>query len=431
MKKQLIKEISDINRLLKNEQKINQDTTNEINILEQEIKPIEDKINNIMEKNNEKNKNPKLSILEKKYENAMKKNRETIIIEYNLSQYQKESENKESELQKIYKDLLDKDTKNEELIEKKTNELLDEYDKVQRYFPDEKKQEQYVISPEKMSLFMFSKITMEIDFMNVIRKQTKATKIKNDKILREIDIYLKRLHTMRSKKESSGAEMSTAAAKNSSHLEKKNYLLQQIENLNNNTNANMNNEDSISSISMELETNLDLDNLPSNDESLRFIDRVFDIKSNIKPIKNKLKPDYYPPCASVQKDKTKKVEPIKIERPIDYKSKSENMEKEINEIKNEFEKKKKKIEVIKEKRKKIEEDNVKKEDNLKHANMKIKIIKDQIDFIKKQIEDFKVNKEEGEYYKLYSINNIINNRNYYLYNINNANNISDLETFRK
>jgi hypothetical protein len=430
MKKQLIKEIFDLNKVLKNEQKKNQDNNNELNHLEQEIKPIEDKINNIIEKKNENDKIPKLSTLDKLYETSMKKNREKIFIEYNLSQFQKENDNKEAKLQKYFKDFLDKETKNDELIEKKTNELLDEYDKVQRYFPDEKKQEQYVISPETMSIHMFSKITTEIDFMNLIRKQTKNTKIKNDKIQREIDLYLKKLYTLRSKKDSSLAEMSTAAAKNSSHLEKKNYIFQQFENINNNTNCNLNNEDSISSISMELETNLDLDNLPSNDESLRFIDRVFDIKSNIKPIKNKLKTDYFPPTAS--KEKTRKAEPIKIERPVDYKTKGENLEKEINEIKNEIEKKKKKMEDLKEKRKKIEEDNINKEDNLKHAYMKIKIIKDQIDFIKKQIEDFNKNKENGEYYKIYSINNIINNRNYYLYNINNANNnISDLETFRK
>ena len=430
MKKQLIKEIIDLNKFLKNEQKKNQDNTNELNHLEQEIKPIEDKINNIIEKMNENDKIPKLSTLDKLYETSMKKNKEKIFIEYNLSQFQKENDNKEEKLQKYYKELIDKETKNDELIEKKTNELLDEYDKVQRYFPDEKKQEQYVISPETMSIHMFSKITTEIDFMNLIRKQTKNTKMKNDKILREIDLYLKKLHTLRSKKDSSLAEMSTAAAKNSSHLEKKNYIFQQIENINNNTNCNINNEDSISSVSMELETNLDLDNLPSNDESLRFIDRVFDVKSNIKPIKNKLKAEYFPPTAS--KEKTRKAEPIKIERPVDYKTKSENLEKEVNEIKDQIEKKKKKMEDVKEKRKKIEEDNINKEDNLKHACMKIKIIKDQIDFIKKQIEDFEKNKENGEYYKIYSINNIINNRNYYLYNIINANNnMSDLETFRK
>ena len=81
---------------------------------------------------------------------------------------------------------------------------------------------------------------------------------------------------------------------------------------------------------------------------------------------------------------------------------------------------------------KIEEENIKKEDNLKHALMKIKIINDQIEVIQKQIEDFQINKENGEYFRMYSICNIINNKYYYLYNINSANNnLSDLETFRK
>ena len=131
-------------------------------------------------------------------------------------------------------------------------------------------------------------------------------------------------------------------------------------------------------------------------------------------------------------EKTKKAEPIKIERPIDYHSKKNEIEKGIDIIKKDIENKRRRFEEIKEKRKRIEEENLKKEDNLKHALMKITIIKDQIDVIKKQIEDFKLNKNKGDYFRMYSISNIINNRNYYLYNINNANNnISDLETFRK
>ena len=434
MKKQLIKEITDINKFFKNEQKIKQETNTELINLEHEINSIEEKIKILITKKNEYNKIPKISTLDKLYQGSIKKNKEITFIEYNLSKYQKENEIKEAKLQKNFKDLIEKECKNDELIEKKINELTDEYEKVQRYFPDEQKQEQYIISPETMSIHMFSKIITEIDFMNVIRKHTKSIKISNDKILKEIDLYLKKLYTIKSKKESSAAAEMSTAAKNSSHLERKNYIFQQFENLNNNININNmnNNEESISSISMELETNLDLDKLPSDDESLRFIDRVFDIKSNIKPIKNKIKTDYFPPCASVPKEKTKKAEPIKIERPIDYKAKNENIEKEIEIIKKDIENKRKIIEEIREKRIKIEEDNIKKEDNLKHAFMKVKIIQDQIDVIKKQIEDFKLNKENGEFFRIYSINNIINNRNYYLYNINNANNnISDLETFRK
>ena len=156
---------------------------------------------------------------------------------------------------------------------------------------------------------------------------------------------------------------------------------------------------------MEIETNLNLDNLPSDDESLRFIDKVFDIKSNIKPIKNKIKTQFFPPSASIPMEKTKKAEPIKIERPVDYKEKKENIEKKIEILKKEIEEKKAKIESFKTKRIKIEEDNNKKEENLKHANMKIKIIKDQIDVIKKQIEEFEENKnnDKYEYLRMFSI----------------------------
>ena len=59
-------------------------------------------------------------------------------------------------------------------------------------------------------------------------------------------------------------------------------LLQQLEVINklntNNNNNNIDENDTTSSISMEIETNINLDNLPSDDESLRFIDKVFDTK---------------------------------------------------------------------------------------------------------------------------------------------------------
>ena len=436
MKKQIIKEVLDINKLLKNEQKIKNEQLNEINNLEKEIKVIEEKIQLKIKDKNKYNKIPQLSTLNKLYEESIKKNNEKTFIEHNLIGFKKDNENKESKLQKYFKDLKDKETKNDEKIEKKIDELVDEYERIQGKFPFEQRQEQYIISPESMSIHMFSKIITEIDFMDVLKKHTKNIKIKNEKILKEIESYLRKLYTLKSKKESSAAAEMSTAAKNSSHLEKKNYLLQQIENINiNQINLNSNNndlQDSMSSISMEIETNLNLDKLPSDDESLRFIDRVFEVKSNIKPIKNKIKTQFFPPSASVPMEKTKKAEPIKIERPIDYHSKKNEIEKGIDIIKKDIENKKRRFEEIKEKRKRIEEENLKKEDNLKHALMKITIIKDQIDVIKKQIEDFKLNKNKGDYFRMYSISNIINNRNYYLYNINNANNnISDLETFRK
>ena len=432
MKKQLIKEIIDINKLLKNEQKLKKESTDEIIKKEGEIQLIEEKIKSVIKDIKQYNEIPKLSTLTKLYETYNKTNKEKAFIENNLIKFKKENESKEQQLQKYFKELIDKETKNDEIIAKKIEELTEEYDKVEKKFHDDKKQDQYIISPETMSIHMFSKITTEIEFMDLLKKQTKTIKAKNDKILKEIEANFKKLKSVKSKKESSMAELSTAA-KNSSHLEKKNYIIKELDNLNNN-NININNnndQDSISSISMEIETNLNLDKIPSDDESLRFIDRVFDVKSNIKPIKNKLKTQFFPPSASIPLEKSKKAEPIRIERPIDYKSKKEIIEKEVDSIKIDIENKKRKIEEIKEKRKKIEEENLKKEDNIKHADMKIKIIRDQIDYIKNQMEDFKLNKEFGQYYRMFSISNIINNKNYYLYNINNSNNISDIETVLK
>ena len=434
MKKQLIKEVLDLNKLLKKEEKIKNQSNNEIFNLEQEMKIIEEKIKATIKDKNEYDKLPKLSTLNKLYEKSKKENKEKNFIENNLIDFKKENAKKESKLEKQLKDLKEKEIKNSQLIEKKIDELAYEFERIQRHSPEDQKQEQYIISPETMSIHMISKISTEIDFMNTIRNQTKNIKLQNEKILKEIESHLRKLYTIKSKKESSAAELSTAA-KNSSHLKDKNYIFQQFENISNN-NRNINSitnevQDTTSSISMEIETNLNLDNLPSDDESLRFIDKVFDIKSNIKPIKNKLKAHFFPPSASVPMEKTKKVEPIKIERPIDYKEKKEKVEKEVEILQKEIDIKKRKMEEIKEKRKKIEEENLTKEDNLKHACMKIKIIKDQIDEIKKQIEEFNINKENADYSRMFSICNIINNRNYYLYNINNANNISDLETFRK
>ena len=190
-------------------------------------------------------------------------------------------------------------------------------------------------------------------------------------------------------------------------------------------------------MSLEIETNLNLESLPSNDESLRFIDKVYDTKSNIKPIKNNYEEKkYYPPSASIPKEKTKKAQPIKVEKPLDYKTRNRQLDNDINKIKNEIEDKKINIENFKGKRKKIEEENIKKEQNLKHANTKIKIITDEINIIKKQIDEFKkckknnINNNNNEYCRMYSICNIINNKNYYLSNIND-NTLSKVNTLKK
>ena len=217
-------------------------------------------------------------------------------------------------------------------------------------------------------------------------------------------------------------------------MENKDYILQKLEfinNLNAKTNIENNENKSDSSISMEFETNLNLDELPS-DESLRFIDKVFDIKSNVKPIKIELKTSMYPPNATIPKEQTKKVEPIKIEKPVDYKSKENDIINKIDIIKKEIEDKKNKIEEIKNKKTKIDEKNKTSITTLNQILIKIKIIKSQIDIIKDQIEDFSNNKKNGKYYRIFSINNIINNRIYGSNNNNEDNNfLYDMDTLRK
>ena len=119
---------------------------------------------------------------------------------------------------------------------------------------------------------------------------------------------------------------------------------------------------------------------------------------------------------------------------MDYKIRNEQIEKEIDIIKNEIEEKKMEIGNFKEKRKKLEEENSKKKQNLKHACTKIKIIQEQISVLSSQIEEFKKyqkNKNNKECCNMYSICNIINNKNYYLNNVINFNDNSNLNTLRK
>ena len=285
-----------------------------------------------------------------------------------------------------------------------------------------------------MSICLESKISNEIYFLTKLKMFTNDTKLTNQKILKEIDSNVKTLVILNSKKDSSSnAELSTGV-KNSSLLSKHNAFLQQIEVINN-INMNNNNEEeneSMSSISMELETNLNLNELPSDDESLRFIDKVFDIKSKIKPIKNNLKSIISPLTTSKIKIKksSKKVEPIKIEKPINYKQKEEEIIEEIDIIKKDIENKRNKIEEIKNKKKNLEKELNINKNNLNQALIKIKIIKDKIEFLQKQKDDLSTNNKKGKLFRLISINNIINNRNYCLID-NNDNSIYDKETFRK
>ena len=448
MKKQLIKEITDINKLIKNEQKNKLDLDLKIESLELEINSIEEKFKSQISDSNNYENYPKISKLKKLYETSLRKNQEKTFIQYNLSSFQKENELKEKNLQKKIHELVEKENKNQILIEKKIEELNNEITKVEHYFSSDKKQEKYIIPPETMSLHLISKINSEIDFMQALKEKTNSVKAQNEQILSQIDNNLNILNSLKSKKdrrESSFNETSTAAKISSN----KNHFISPVQiesakinntNTNNNNNINYynNNYDIDSSMSLEIETDLNLESLPSNDESLRFIDKVCDIKSKINPIKNNYEEKkYYPPSASIPKELTRQAQPIKVEKPLDYKIKNNEIEKDIDEIKKEIDDIKINIENLKEKIKKIEEEKIKKEQNLKHACTKIKIINDQIKVINEQIEEFenyKINHNINNnkvFSSIYSIYNIINTRNFYLYNTKDNNNISNVDTIRK
>ena len=429
MKKQLIKEITDINKLIKNEQKIKSDLDLKLDSLEQEINIIEDKfLSQIKDKITTENF-PKLSKINKLYETSIRKNREKTYIQYYLKNFQKENDLKIKSYQKKFQELKDKENKNQNLLERKKDELTNEYSKVERYFPEDKKQEKYIIPPETMSIHMISKINSEMDFIQALKNEKEKIKTRNENIIKQIDNNRNILNLLKSKKErreSSYNELSTTAkiSSNKNHifpqpqLETNNNIINTNNNVENNNNNNNNENTNSSLITLDIVTNLNLENLPSNDESLRFIDIVPDTKSNIK------------------------AEPIKVVKPLDYKIRNEKLMKDIDEIKKEIENKKININNFKEKRKKIEEENNRKKQNLKHANMKIKIIKDQIEVLKKQIDEFKTKEQQKggrvnnndnidmEFCKMYSICNIINNKNYYLSNIN-EDNYSKLNTLRK
>ena len=428
MKKKLIKEILEIDKLLKHEKKHKEKISNELQKLGCEINIIEEKIKNEKIKKNILN----VSNLNKLYSIAIKKYNEKIYIENNLSEFKKENNEKEIDLEKKYKILIDKSKTNDEIITKRKEELEKIYDKIIKNKIIEEEKEQIIISPDIMSIYLESKISKEIEFMDKIKLLSKKIRIKNDKILKQIDSHFKTLTIMKSKKESSSNAEQSTGVKNSSHFSKQNLLLQQLEVINklntNNNNNNIDENDLTSSISMEIETNINLDNLPSDDESLRFIDKVFDTKSNIKPIKNRLK-SVIDSSVSGNKEKLIKVEPIKIEKPIDYKNKEINIIKKIEIIREEIENKKKKINEIKNKKINIQEKYNINEKKLNQALMKIKIINDKMDLIKKQIEDF--TQKQGKYYRILSINNIINNKNYCIFDKNENNIIYDMETFRK
>jgi len=414
MKNKLKKEILDITKQIKNEQKIRTELNNELIKYEKEIQSINNKIKNSSEFNNN---NSKLSKLEKFYKLIIQRNKEKTTIEYNYDNYFSENKTKEQEYQKNYKNLLLKKNENEKLISKKIIELKNEKG---RKKIGKKKLEHYIIPPEMTSMHMFSKIPAEIHFMEIIRNQTKNIKEENEKILKEIETQIRVYNLLKTKKDSSiMAELSTD--KNSPQ-----YIFQQLDNINNKNEVKGNYN---SSLSIELDSNINMDNLPSEDESLKFIDKVFSPTKNIKPIKNK----YNSIANSSMKISTNKndkmAEPIKIKRYIDYKTGGEEIQKKIDVLKKEIETKKIKYKEIYDKRKTIEEEFKEQEKHLKHAFTKIKIIQDQINVIQKQIEEIN-NSQNNEYVRKYSYINIINNKYYYLSDINNVNNKSEVDTFR-
>ena len=429
MKKKLIKELLELDKLLKYDQKAREKTNKELQKLNTEINIIEEKLKN----KNITKKLSNLSSLFKLYSIASKKNNQKIYIENNLSEYQKQNTLKEMELDKVYKNLELKSKKNEEIINKKKEELDKIYKKAKKNSKNNEEREQIIISPDIMPIYLESKKNKEIEFMDKIILLTNITKIKNIKIARQIDTCFKNLTILKSKKDSSSNEELSTGVKNSSFFSKKNIISQQIEStINLNANNYTEDIDSTSSISMELETNLNLDELPSDDESLRFIDKVFDNKSNIKPIKNRIKSILNDPLLSPKKEeKMKKVEPIKIEMPIDYQKKKEEIEKQIEQIKKEINDKNIKLDETKNKKRNFEEKKSADDLNLQMTLIKIKVIKEKIIYINKQIGDLLANSKKGHYLRTFSINNIINNRNYCLFEDNENNSIYDKETFRK
>ena len=431
MKKKLIKDIIEIDKLLKIEQKNKEKVNKELLNLNNQINLIEEKIQIKSINNNTPKKILNLSSLNNLYSIAIKKNNKKTYIENNLSHFRKQKEEKEVELEKNYNILIEKSKKNEEKIEKMKDKYEKLYEKAKNNSKNlEEEKELIIISPDIMSIYLESQTNKEIDFMDKIALITKKTKKKNEILLKQIDTYVKSLTKIKSKNESSSNLELSTGIKNSSYFSKKNLFSQKFEAINNNLNNSNEENDSVSSISFELETNLNLDKLPSDDESLRFIDKVFDIKSNIKPIKNRIK-SVLTPFNSKNNEKLIKVEPIKIEKPIDYKSKGEAMMTKIEIINKEINDKKSKIEEIKNKKNNIEKEYFKNEIQLKKTIAKIKIIKDQIEYLNKQMENLLANNKKGKYYRILSINNIINNRNYCLFDDIENNSICDKDTFRK
>ena len=422
MNKKLQKEISNLEKLHQTESTLKTDKENQISSLESKISAIESKIQKCITNQSEYEKFPKLSLLEKLYNYSIDKMKEKILMELNYEHLKKENKQKEIELEKTLKKLQELNSSNSKKIEKKIEDLSE----ILKKQTGDLDKQHYIISPEQMSLYLSSPLNLTKKLTEILLETLKETKNKNYKLLKEIDTQTKKLYKMKNKKESDFGDLCTTA-KNSSAIENrlnfiKNETNRYTDKINLNSNKIEKNNDSSSSISMEFETNLDYDNIPSNDESLYFIDKVIDIKSNIKPIKNDLKAPQI----------LKYAEPIKINGPVNYKEKVLNLNEKINEKKMEIDKIKKKLEEIKENKIKIKGENERILKNMAHAKTKINIINSQIDVVKNQINEFnKKDNMDNKYLKMYSLKNIVNNYGYYYFNNHIELNISKLETNRK
>ena len=422
MNKKLQKEISNLEKLHQTESTLKTDKENQISSLESKISAIESKIQKSITNQSEYEKFPKLSFLEKLYNYSIDKTKEKILMELNYEHLKKENKQKELELEKTLKKLQELNSSNSKKIEKKIEDLSE----ILKKQTGDLDKQHYIISPEQMSLYLSSPLNLTKKLTEILLETLKETKITNYKLLKEIDTQTKKLYKMKNKKESDFGDLCTTA-KNSSTVENrlnfiKNETNRYTDKINLNSNKIEKNNDSSSSISMEFETNLDFSNIPSNDESLYFIDKVIDIKSNIKPIKNDLKAPQI----------LKYAEPIKINGPVNYKEKVLNLNEKINEKKMEIDKIKKKLEEIKENKIKIKGENERILKNMAHAKTKINIINSQIDVVKNQINEFnKKDNMDNKYLKMYSLKNIVNNYGYYYFNNHIELNISKLETNRK
>ena len=422
MNKKLQKEISNLEKLHQTESTLKTDKENQISSLESKISAIESKIQKSITNQSEYEKFPKLSLLEKLYNYSIDKMKEKILMELNYEHLKKENKQKEIELEKTLKKLQELNSSNSKKIEKKIEDLSE----ILKKQTGDLDKQHYIISPEQMSLYLSSPLNLTKKLTEILLETLKETKITNYKLLKEIDTQTKKLYKMKNKKESDFGDLCTTA-KNSSTVENrlnfiKNETNRYTDKINLNSNKIEKNNDSSSSISMEFETNLDFSNIPSNDESLYFIDKVIDIKSNIKPIKNDLKAPQI----------LKYAEPIKINGPVNYKEKVLNLNEKINEKKMEIDKIKKKLEEIKENKIKIKGENERILKNMAHAKTKINIINSQIDVVKNQINEFnKKDNMDNKYLKMYSLKNIVNNYGYYYFNNHIELNISKLETNRK